>query len=217
MCKEINNLSRKTTNQYLEQWGFPKKFIKKHWSDVIPAFQEVRKLLEDYATKYPETNRGLFLVSNTKGRGKTFFLTLLCHELLQQKKIKTKITFVNALALETEFRRCYDPDSSLRESEILESLRRSEIVVIDDLAARNPKEWIVVKFYEIINQIYEDERTLFLASNHDLEELETQWNSVGDENMGSRIVDRLYEMVDILDLGEGRSYRREVPWEKNKD
>ena len=83
--------------------------------------------------------------------------------------------------------------------EILESVGRPSVLVLDDLGTENPTQFSKETVALIIDRAYRHEQVIILTSNYDLETLV--------ERLGARSVDRLIETCLAVKL-TGPSHRQ---------
>lgn len=80
--------------------------------------------------------------------------------------------------------------------------RRKRLVVLDDLGAERPSEWVREQMFLLVNDRYESMLPTVVTTNCSLVELE--------KRIGARTVDRLAEMCRPATIG-GTSWRRKAP------
>lgn len=71
---------------------------------------------------------------------------------------------------------------------ILHRARTDAIVILDDIGAEKPSEWVEEQLYGLIDLRYRMQRSTFFTTNCTLKQLESQ--------IGSRIVSRIFEMCE---------------------
>ena len=127
---------------------------------------------------------GLYLYSQTKGSGKTRMATSIGNELIFEKHMQVK--FATSLQIVNEIKACWDEESELSESTLLNYLIRSEVLILDDFGTEHIKDWIQDKFYHIINSRYVNRKITIFTSNMDLNNLKY------DERITNRIKERCF-------------------------
>lgn len=71
------------------------------------------------------------------------------------------------------------------------------LIFLDDIGSEKPTEWVLERFYLIINKRYNDMLPVIFTSNFSIEELA--------ERMGDRIASRIVEMCEVIKIdGEDR-------------
>ena len=130
---------------------------------------------------------GLYFYSNTKGSGKTRMATSIANELIY--KYDMNVRFVTSLDIISEIRATWDRDTEFKsENQLLEYLKNTQVLVIDDFGTEVHKDWIDDKFYQIINTRYINKKLTIFTSNYALKELKY------DERIISRITEMAYEV-----------------------
>src|SRR4030095_7511469 len=102
--------------------------------------------------------------------------------------------------------------------EILKPLLESPVLVLDDLGAERPTEWVRDTFAYILNSRYNRKLTTIITTNFEDRVRETR--TIADvtrvpteesleERIGVRLRSRLHEMCKVIEL-EGDDYRTMV-------
>jgi DNA replication protein DnaC len=138
------------------------------------------------------------------GTGKTTLAMLVSRIALEEGR---SVAIYSLPKLLSRIRRTYDGDPGEQSyDELFERLTTVDLLHIDDLGAENRTEWVLEQLYALINERYEQGRSLLVTTNYDEEELRSQLG----EHTGDRIVSRLVEMCDPQPLyGEDHRSRRE--------
>src|SRR5205085_10686639 len=107
-------------------------------------------------------------------------------------------------------RSTYDPSIRTTEIEVLRPVMRADLLVLDDLGAEKPSEWVEETMHLIVNTRYNERRPTIFTSNYD-----DVPDEAGDPNslkarVGFRIHSRLHEMCEFLEL-DGADYRHLPP------
>lgn len=141
-----------------------------------------------------ESGMGLYLFSNTKGSGKTRMAASIANELLKDHQVKFA-TSQNILAeikktyerkKKLEYDRNNDDERTETESQVLDYLITSEILIIDDFGTERITGWANEKFYQIINERYISKKVTIFTSNEDVT------NTGYDTRITNRIQERTY-------------------------
>ena len=102
--------------------------------------------------------------------------------------------------------------------EILKPVLESPVLVLDDLGAERPTEWVRDTFAYILNSRYNRKLTTIITTN--FEDRVREPRSMGDgarlpseetleERIGVRLRSRLHEMCKVIQL-EGEDFRAKV-------
>jgi DNA replication protein DnaC len=146
--------------------------------DAVRAYLD--KLDENLAT-----GRGVWLFGDP-GTGKTTLGMLVSKAALERKHTVAIYSLPKLLA---RIRQSYDagPDSDTY-MELFRKLTTVDLLHIDDLGAEKRSDWVLEQLYALINERYENERSVLVTTNLDEPELV--------EQIGRRTVSRLVEMCD---------------------
>jgi DNA replication protein DnaC len=82
---------------------------------------------------------------------------------------------------------------------LLHRARADALVILDDLGAEKPSDWVEEQLYALIDLRYRMERSTIFTTNCTLKQLENQ--------IGSRLVSRIFEMCEGVKV-EGRDWRK---------
>lgn len=109
--------------------------------------------------------------------------------------------FYNMPDLLMAIRETYEQHSSTTEHELLDTLAAPDLLLLDDLGAEKPAEWVTDRLYLIVNRRYEQNKPLLITTNNDMTELARKLND--------RIVSRLCEITIYCDNFPNKDYRKE--------
>ena len=158
--------------------------------------EQVRSFVSDLDERL-SAGQGLWLMGGT-GTGKTTLAMLASKAALEAGHSVAIYSLPKLLA---HIRRTFDAepggDSYLA---FFERLTSVDLLHIDDLGAEKRSDWVLEQLYALINERYEEKRSIFITTNFNREELE--------EQIGPRIVSRLTEMAEPL-LLDGVDNRKE--------
>jgi DNA replication protein DnaC len=141
---------------------------------------------------------GLYIYSGTRGSGKTRLAASLANEFMQKHNMQVKFAVTTTILNEikaTWYRQKQarqDQESSYTESELLDALVATEVLIMDDLGVEMSgdtiKDWINDRFYTIIDGRYRNKKITIFTSNYALSELKH------DTRITNRIKERVYEI-----------------------
>lgn len=156
----------------------------------------------DIAMQYPQVERGLLFMGSV-GVGKTH-LAVSVLKLLIEKGVTC--LFYESGALLKEIQNSYNPVSQTSEFRVLEPIFDAEVLVLDELGASKPTDWVRDTMMHIINTRYNDKKlTIFTTNYHDTRRRETE--ETLEDRIGARLRSRIYEMCQTV-LIEGEDYRK---------
>lgn len=156
--------------------------------------------LAEALRRYAETfdcGPNSYLVWGVPGNGKTHLAAAVCHVLKERGFIPV---FQSVPELLERIRNTFDGKHKETEREIMAALLECDLLVLDDIGAEKPTEWVQDVMFRIIDGRYRNKRPILYTSNHDVRGLA--------ERLGARIVDRMVETSTILE-NRATSYRME--------
>ena len=170
-----------------------------------------------FVEEYPVEKTGLLFIG-TIGVGKTHLAVGIIRELVLQKGIPC--LFYDYRELLKEIQNSYNPDVSATELSILRPVFETEVLVLDELGAVKPSEWVWDTVSLIINSRYNEKRTTIFTTNYEdrpaaaaepvnnLAKRVTREESLGDR-IGERMRSRLHEMCRKVEM-TGSDFRQRV-------
>ncbi|HEY6550139.1 MAG TPA: ATP-binding protein [Solirubrobacterales bacterium] len=151
--------------------------------------REVRRYVDEL-DKNLTTGKGLWLMGDT-GTGKTLLAMIVSKTALAQGH---SVAIYSMPKLLSWIRQTYDSapgqDSYLS---FFERLASVDLLHIDDLGAERRNDWVLEQLYAIVNERYENERSMLLTMNVEARDVVKGMDEL-KEQLGPRIVSRLIEM-----------------------
>lgn len=142
--------------------------------------------------------KGLYLYSRAKGSGKTRMACSIGNAIIQTQA--EKVSFVKTLELLSMIRDTYRKDSETSERDILTRVKTTPVLILDDIGAENPKDWVCGVFLEILDYRISNRLITFFTSNLRQDALK----------LDERIIDRICKMSIELHFPEESIRRREA-------
>lgn len=208
-------------NRILERARIPKRYehcdFESYSTDVIASPQETQSLkraklmAEAFVRDYPAAAEKGLLFMGPSGVGKTHLAVAALKELIRRGH---QGLFCDYRELLKEIQASYNPASESTEMGILEPVRGAEVLVLDDLGASKPSDWVRDVVGIVLNSRYNERRTTIITTNY----LDTP---VGggeaarlpngklvppsredslEQRIGTRMRSRLYEMCRTVEL-----------------
>jgi DNA replication protein DnaC len=164
-----------------------------------------------FVEEYPVDNTGLLLIGPI-GVGKTHLAVGIVKELITSKGVAC--LFYDYRELLKEIQNSYNSSVQATELGVLKPVFESEVLVLDELGAVKPTEWVWDTVSLILNTRYNNNRTTIITSNFDDKpagmvagpRAAAREETLGDR-IGERMRSRLHEMCRIIKL-QGEDFRQ---------
>ena len=124
------------------------------------ALQMARKFAETYPVD--TAGRGLLFVG-TMGLGKTHLAVGILRRLIQERGVRGY--FCDYRELLKSIQNSYNPEVRTSELELLKPVFAAEVLVLDDLGAQKPNEWVWDTVALILNTRYNAQQTTIITTN----------------------------------------------------
>lgn len=174
---------------------------------AINVATAARKATKNYILEFEKYNaegKGLYYYSNEKGSGKTMLALALGNALMSIYSMSVK--FVTTLDLFAEIKKTYDKNSEFKESELLDSLKQVQVLILDDIGTEKQGGWVNEILYQILNTRMASKLVTIFTSNVHLSQLKH------DE----RIKSRIEKMSFPVQMPE-ESIRRQIANRENEE
>ena len=153
-----------------------------------------------FADAFPAGQKGLCLIG-PPGIGKTHIAVSILRRLVVEKHVRG--LFYDVRDLLRVIRSTYNPVVRTAEMDILRPVMTAELLVLDDLGAEKPSEWVEETMNLIVNTRYNERRPTIFTTNYedhpdDVDSLKAR--------VGFRLHSRLHEMCEFLEY-DGGDYR----------
>ena len=177
------------------------------------AHLTARKFVDAYPVD--TAGRGL-LFTGSIGVGKTHLAVGVLRRLVQERGVRG--LFCDYRELLKNIQNSYNPQVATTELELLKPVFAAEVLVLDDLGAQKPNEWVWDTVALILNTRYNDKQTTIITTNYpdlpaaggglsDVERAARE-QTLGDR-IGDRMRSRLAEMCVAVEM-KGEDFRQSV-------
>ena len=169
-----------------------------------------------FAQEYdPRDGTGLLIIGKI-GTGKTHLAVGITKELVLSKGISC--LFYDYRELLKEIQNSYNATVQTTELDVLRPVFETDVLVLDELGAVKPTEWVWDTVSLILNTRYNDNRTTIITTNFEDQpaagvngslssaRAATRTETLGDR-IGERMRSRLHEMCRVIKM-EGEDFRQ---------
>lgn len=194
------------------------------WNQRDPTLVKARSRTQEFIDTFPAAERGVLFMGRV-GTGKTHLAVAALRAIILDRGVRG--LYVNATDLIQQLQMTIDGGGPSRE-QILRPVIEVELLVLDELGACRPTEWVLDQLYFVINSRYMRRRltlvtTNFLDSPQPLRartprpggetpsrpspsDVVDRWQETLSDRISDRLRSRLYEMCESIEL-RGEDYR----------
>lgn len=187
--------------------AFLNNFSIKYAGEGRGIAQVAKKMAMNYVKDFDEMSRigkGLYLYSEIKGSGKTRLAMSIANELMT---LGHAVVIIKATNISKEVRKTFKKDTTLNEIDIINEFKQAKVLVIDDIAAEKPTEFVGDLLLSILDYRLENKLVTLITSNKTFVEMDTHEYSEG------RIASRMKKMCVEINLPEESMRARESDYE----
>jgi len=208
----------------MEQARIPKRYAHCTLEDYVPnyggnnpslsnALVQARNFVREYL---PNSDVPGLLLTGSIGVGKTHLAVGMLQALIAERGAKG--LFFDYRDLLKQVQNSYNRSVEATELEILKPVFDAEVLVLDELGASKPTDWVWDTVAHILNTRYNDRRTTIITTNYaNLPpgggDLSGPRAAVREETLGDRIGERmrsrLQEMCVVVEM-TGEDFRQKV-------
>jgi len=125
--------------------------------------------------------------------------------------LNTRVAITTSLFYELgtllkEIQNSFNPVSQTLELKVLSPVYETEVLVLDELGASKPTDWVRDMMMQIIGTRYNERRLTIFTTNY-LDVRRAQTEETLEDRIGVRLRSRLYEMCKTVVI-EGEDFRR---------
>lgn len=189
-----------------------------------PSLAKAFMMARHFVDGYPATTAGRgLLLTGSIGVGKTHLAVGILQSLIAEKGVRG--LFCDYRELLKEIQHSYNPQVATTEMDILGPVFDAEVLVLDELGASKPTDWVWDTVALVLNSRYNDKKTTLITTNYPDSPpggaTESNGNrattaaarAVREETLGDRIGERmrsrLAEMCVVVEM-RGEDFRRTV-------
>ena len=152
--------------------------------------------------EYPAVDRGLLLMGSV-GVGKTHLAVSILKGLTERG---FGCLFYDFGTLLKEIQDSYNATAQSSEMDVLMPVLTTDVLVLDELGASKPTDWVRDTLAHVINTRYNEKKFTVFTTNYPDDRPNGREETLEDR-VGVRVRSRLYEMCRTVFV-DGRDYRR---------
>ena len=196
---------QKSHANLIEKVRIPKRYTDCHFHNYNAQNHSqtfAKNFAFNIAKNYPAIVRGLLLMG-TVGVGKTHLAVSILKGLTERG---ITCLFYEFGALLKSIQDSYNSISQTSESKLLQPIFDAEVLVLDEIGASKPTDWVRDTMANIINTRYNDKKLTIFTTNY-LDERRAEKDETLEDRIGVRLRSRLFEMCKTVPLS-GEDFRR---------
>ncbi len=198
--------------------NFDTKYLNADGTQADPSLAEAFLQAKGFVDAYPldTDGKGLLLVGSI-GVGKTHLAVGMLEALVRKKGAGG--LFCDYRDLLKQVQNSYNPQVAATEMDVLRPVFEAEVLVLDELGASKPTDWVWDTVAHILNTRYNDKRTTIFTTNYanlpsaGADPGGNLRKTIREETLGDRIGDRmrsrLMEMCAVVEM-HGQDWRQSL-------
>jgi DNA replication protein DnaC len=199
---------RERAVRLLAEARIPRRYEHCDLESYVPNDPSQKKAKLDasrFLDKYPLIDVGLLFLGPC-GVGKTHLAVSILKQVITDKGDRG--IFYDFRDLLREIQSSWDAVSQTTELEVLRPVLSAQLLVLDELGANKPTEWVRDTIAHIINCRYNDKKLTIFTSNYP-DAADRSPEETLTDRIGVRLRSRLYEMCKVVEI-HGKDFRREI-------
>lgn len=178
---------------------------------VNGALMAAKRSCAQFIEGFPLNRKGPgLLFYGVPGVGKTHLAVAVLLELIERYQVKARYADFSSLMF--AIHSTFDDASNDSLGSVLRPVMEAEVLVLDELGAQKPTDWVLQNLYWIVNRRYNEQRPTLFTTNYHLDPADAAPGEVSAEKLSARLspqlVSRLYEMAKPVKM-PGFDFRRE--------
>jgi DNA replication protein DnaC len=213
-----------TLDRLLQKAEIPPRYEScsfENFNALTERLQVAKTVAMKFVQEYPLVDCGL-LIMGPCGVGKTHLAVSVLKELIWKREAEG--LFYDFRDLLKKIQNSYNSVSQTSEMQILEPVLECQVLVLDDLGAERPTEWVRDTIAYIVNSRYNRKLTTLITTNFDDRPKEARTLADGtrlpvednslQQRIGERLRSRLYEMCKVIRIDGADDFRIRIKQEQ---
>ena len=184
----------------------PKRYDGFHFGNYKPQTPSqtiAHKTAMKFVHEFPAVDRGLLLMGSV-GAGKTHLAVSILKGLTERGF--NSCLFYEFSSLLKEIQDSYNANTQSSELSVLAPVLSAEVLVLDELGASKPTDWVRDTLAHVINTRYNEKKFTVFTTNY-LDIRPNDREETLEDRIGVRVRSRLYEMCRTVSM-EGKDFRK---------
>lgn len=180
----------------LKRMRVPARYLNCHFNSYSPhnpSQKAAAKYAMNLAQTYPAVDQGLILTGPV-GVGKTHLAVSILKGLAERG---FKGLFYEFGSLLKEIQDSYNSHTKTSELSVLSPVLKADVLVLDELGASKPTDWVKDTMAHIINTRYNDKKITIFTTNYP-DARPNDRDETLEDRIGSRLRSRIYEMCKTV-------------------
>jgi DNA replication protein DnaC len=208
----------------IEQARIPERYTHCTLEEFVTNFKGANRSLSSAAIQarsfikaYPIETKGMgLLLTGSIGVGKTHLAVGILRDLITERGAKG--LFFDYRELLKQVQNSYNRNVDVTELEIMKPIFGADVLVLDELGAAKPTDWVGDTISLVLNSRYNDRKTTIITTNYPnlppmASDVSGPRAAVREETLGDRIGERmrsrLQEMCVVVQMN-GEDFRQKV-------
>ena len=204
-ARPCNCRTRDAHSSHLDRVKLPRRYIGCHFHSYKPqnaSQTQAFKLATQIAMEFPAVDRGVILMGSV-GVGKTHLAVSILKGLTERG---FNCLFYEFGSLLKQIQDSYNSNTKTSELGVLSPVFNADVLVLDELGASKPTDWVRDTMAHIINTRYNDRKLTIFTTNY-LDERKNDREETLEDRIGVRLRSRLFEMCRTVEMA-GTDFRR---------
>jgi DNA replication protein DnaC len=167
------------------------------------SLKKAKAVAKRFVDHWPAVDAGL-LITGPVGVGKTHLAVAILNELVDTKG--ASVLFCDFSDLLDRIQASFGKGSEESQDDIVAPYRDAELLVLDELGARRPSDWVREILYGLLNTRYNRRRLTILTTNF-VDEPDARGGETLEARIGAPVRSRLWEMTQLVPISS-EDFRR---------